>query len=313
MVAASKPKIHQFVRICMQASHACFGGPGVCVWEFAFMADLEAVETRLSFDDILEAVQDSRRGRWFLQEYETRIHKRDSSSILQAISRLENRMESMGPQASSPDDLARVRSAISKARQDILNLGLGKEALSKEGRLFADLAEMARKAMPVAVDSNAGIVRTLQLVDEIDCAISASGSEDRGAKYFSADANLFEKPATMARPVLVPATVEPEAQTIAAAPAQVAAPAPAKKEDAPITGAKLVIRKGGQSAEALVAPPPAAIEPPVATVEPAAEAEIPAAPEMPAIDNPRIVIVRRRAEDMPDVSMNVQVREETAA
>ena len=75
------------------------------------MANLEAAETRLSFDDILEAVQDSKRGRWFLQEFETRLQKRDTRSVLDAISRLESRMENLGAQTSNPDDLGKAGSA----------------------------------------------------------------------------------------------------------------------------------------------------------------------------------------------------------
>ncbi len=240
------------------------------------MTDLEAADTRLCFDDILEAVQESKRGRWFLQEFESRLQKRDTQSVLTAISRLENRMETLGPQASHPDDLGKVRSAIANARNDLLKLGLGKDALSKEGRLFAEMAEMARKVMPIAVDSNAGIVRTLQLVDEIDTVIAPS---DRGAKYFNADANLFERPATPSKPVLVQ-TPEPAAQQIAV-----------KKEEPPATGAKLVIRRSHQAAEHPVEATPAANE-------------VVLAPDMPAIDNPRIVIIRRKAEDMPDVEMS---------
>ena len=71
--------------------------------------------------------------------------------------------------------------------------------MSKEGRMFAELAEMARKSMPVAVDSNAGIVRTLQLVAEIDTCHIRKGPEDRGAKYFAADADLFDAHAAAAK------------------------------------------------------------------------------------------------------------------
>ncbi len=267
---------------------------GVCV-----MSNLEAAETRLSFVDILEAVQDSKRGRWFLQEFEARIQKRDTHSLLQAISRLENRMESMGAQTGNPDDLSKVRSAIANARQDILKLDLGKNGLSKEGRLFAELAEMARKAMPVAVDSNAGIVRTLQLVDEIDRAIAAP--VDSGAKFFSADASLFERPAPVAKPVLVSAG-EPVVQ---ATEPMIKAPS-VKKEDAAPTGAKLVIRKTGQVDEPVVKGEPERL---AATIEHLT----PIAAEMPVIDNPRIVITRRKAEDMPDVSVGEAADQVSAA
>ena len=256
------------------------------------MADLEAAETRLSFDDILEAVQDSKRGRWFLQEFETRLQKRDTRTVLDAISRLESRMENMGPQVSNPDDLGKVRHAIANARNDLIKLGLGKEALSKEGRIFHDMAEMARKSMPVAVDSNAGIVRTLQLADEIESVIAPASNEDRGAKFFAPDSNLFERQAALPKPVLVP-PAEPLIHVNAVK----------KDEPAPV-GAKLVIRKSAQTMEK----PEPIVE---ATVNPVATTATP--PEMPSIDNPRIVIIRRKAEDMPEVNVGEPVEEASAA
>lgn len=256
------------------------------------MADLEAAETRLSFDDILEAVQDSKRGRWFLQEFETRLQKRDTRSVLDAIYRLESRMEHLSPQVSNPDDLGKVRHAIANARNDLIKLGLGKAALSKEGRIFHDMAEMARKSMPVAVDSNAGIVRTLQLADEIDSVIAPVSNEDRGSKFFAPDSNLFERQEALPKPVLVPA-------------AESLIHVNAVKKDEPVAmGAKLVIRKSGQSMK---------------KPEPIVEAEaVPlintaVAPDMPVIDNPRIVIIRRKAEDMPEVNVGEMTDEASAA
>ena len=261
------------------------------------MADLEAAETRLSFDDILEAVQDSKRGRWFLQEFETRLQKLDTRSVLDAISRLESRMENLGAKNSSPDDLGKVRSAIANARNDLIKLGLGKEALSKEGRIFHDMAEMARKSMPVAVDSNAGIVRTLQLADEIDSVIAPVANEDRGAKYFATDSNLFERQVALPKPVLVPAA-EPLIHVNAVK----------KDEPAPV-GAKLVIRKSGQNIEK----PEPIVETKPIEATPAPDVTSTVAPEMPAIDNPRIVIIRRKAEDMPEVNLGEPAEEASAA
>jgi hypothetical protein len=282
----------------MQASHACFGKPSLCVWEFVLMADLEAAETRLSFDDILEAVQDSKRGRWFLQEFETRLQKRDTRSVLDAISRLESRMENLGSQTSNPYEIGKVRNAIANARNDLIKLGLGKEALSKEGRIFHDMAELARKAMPVAVDSNAGIVRTLQLADEIESVFTPAANVDRGAKYFATDSNLFERQAALPKPVLVqqaePTIPEPLIHVNAVK----------KDEPAPV-GAKLVIRKANQAIEK---------PEPIIEAEPAPPVVSSAvAPDMPAIDNPRIVIIRRKAEDMPEVNLGEPAEEASAA
>jgi hypothetical protein len=264
------------------------------------MSSLEAVATRLSFDDILEAVQDSRRGRWFLSEFETRLRKQETQSILGAISRLETRMEGLSNSGGNTSELVKVRSAIANARNDLLKMGAGKEALSKEGRLFADLADMARKSLPE--DENASIVRSLQLVDEIDKAIGTPES----AKYFAADANLFERPAAT-KPVLV---AQPEAAKPVEQPA-IAKPAEAKKEEPVIaTGAKLVIRKAGAPVETpkaeeapeievAAAPSPA---PTLKAESPVQRDVLPADSDAPAVDSPRIVIIRRKAEDMPEVA-----------
>jgi hypothetical protein len=271
------------------------------------MSSLELAETRLNFEDILEAVQDSKRGRWFLQEFESRVQKRESQSILSAISKLENRMEQLGPQATGADDLGKVRAAIANARHDLLKLGMGKVALSKEGRLFAEMAELARRAMPDAEDKNAGIVRSLQLVDEIDRAISPA-NVDQGAKFFSADSNLFDRPVTVPKPVLVENIPPP----IEAKPALVEVKAPASKvEPAPI-GAKLVIRKAGQAP--VEQPTVEAIAKPDDVTFKSAEA-MPAPAKAPEAtsENPRIVIIRRKPEDMPEVAVGEIVEAESAA
>jgi hypothetical protein len=271
------------------------------------MSSLEAVDHRLSFDDILEAVQDSKRGRWFLNEYEQRLSKKDTSSILQAIAKLEARMDGFGAQSSQPDDLVKVKAAIATARHDLLKLGVGKDALSAEGQLFANLADMARKAIP-STDSNAGIVRTLQLVAEIDKTISPAAMEDRGAKFFGADEKLFERTATPTKPVLVtltPAADTPPAPVAEAKPATIIEKPPAPQKDEPIaTGAKLIIRKSSAKdlAES-VQTQDAAVD---AVVESFADMTPPAPlstamDDVTKIDSPRIVIIRRKAEDMPEV------------
>jgi hypothetical protein len=266
------------------------------------MSNLELAETRLTFDDLLEAVQDSKRGRWFLKEYESRIQKRDTQSIIDAISKLESRMEHLGPQSANPDDIGKVRSAIANARSDLFKLGMGHEALSKEGRLFAEMAEMARKVMPEAADKSAGIVRTLQLVDEIDRTISPTSIDDRGAKFFAADSNLFDRPVNVAKPVLVE-TVPPVAEVAASKPV-----APKKEEPAP-TGAKLVIRKANQASTPDQTLPTPAVQ--QAAIVEAAISETPTSIQQ--SENPRIVIIRRRAEDMPEVAIGEPEDEASAA
>jgi hypothetical protein len=232
------------------------------------MSHLESTDSCLTFDDILEAVQDSKRGRWFLQEFETRIQKRESAGLLQAIQRLERRMEGLTAAGAPLHDIDKVRGAIATARKDMLQLGFGKQAMSAEGRLFADLAELARKSLPANDDCKDKIVRSLQLVDEIDRAIDAATTS--GTRFFMADAQVFENAAA-------------------------ADPAPTSTA----TGATLIVRR--VDAEDLQ---DGATE--VKDLRPAAATEA-------KVDHPRIVIIRRRAEDMPEVNIDVPAESESAA
>lgn len=265
------------------------------------MSSLEAIDHRLTFDDILEAVQESKRGRWFLKEFEQRLQKQDTSSILQAITKLESRMDGFGAQASQPDELVKVKAAIANARNDLLKLGVGKDAMSSEGQMFADLAEMARKAMPASTESKAGVVRTLQLVAEIENTVTPLSSAERGTKFFNADENLFERAPTPAKPVLVAPV--PVASPAAASLEQ---PAPLRKEEPVAAGAKLIIRKTtsivSDEAEQVTAPTVETVTIAEPIKEPASLVPVPVAQsEFSAIDTPRIVIIRRKAEDMLEV------------
>ena len=89
------------------------------VWEYALMANLEAADNRLSFDDILEAVQDSKRGRWFLHEFETRLQKRDTSSLLSAMARLESRMGELSTTSGKPENLDRKSTRLNSSHLDL--------------------------------------------------------------------------------------------------------------------------------------------------------------------------------------------------
>ncbi len=259
------------------------------------MSSLEAMDHRLTFDDILEAVQESKRGRWFLKEFEQRLQKQDTSSILQAISKLEARMDGFGVEAGQPAELTKVKAAIANARNDLLKLGLGKEAMSAEGQMFANLAEMARKALPSSTENSAGVVRTLQLVAEIENTVAPPSLADRSAKFFNADENLFERQSALAKPVLV-ASVPVEAAT------PVEKAADAQKEEPVMTGAKLIIRKtsSNESVTDIEQPQHQATAAPSEDVMPLMPVSM-TNEDISAIDTPRIVIIRRRAEDMLEV------------
>jgi hypothetical protein len=92
--------------------------------------------------------------------------------------------------------------------------------------------------------------------------------------------------------------------------------------EVPPQGAKLVIIKAGQNIEPAVTEQPAAIpeakapEPTVvaAVATPTIEAKIPETTlPVDKIDNPRIVIIRRKPEEMTEVPLADETRAESAA
>jgi hypothetical protein len=250
-----------------------------------------AAEPGMSYEAVLEAVQESSRGRWFLNEFKLRNAGVDSRQILSAIARLESRMESLsgGGGEGAAAELARVRKAIATTRQDILKAS-GAPGLSEEGKLFAHLAELARKSL--AQDGTGGgstpgsealpgsIVQVLRLVDQIDGSLNSGPVTAKKPEtpyadnFFGRDRDLFQpEPAQAgpAKPTLVPPPAPP--------------PAISKPVvEAPPLGAKLVINRS-KPPEPEEAP---ADEKPAA---PQADANAPA--------HPRIVIIRRKPEDMP--------------
>ena len=239
---------------------------------------MSAVEQNLSYDDILDAVKESKRGRWFLDEYEGRLRKSDTAGLRSAISKLESVMAGLAGSGADAALLARAKSAILAARKDIAALDAKPEGLSEEGRLFAKLADLARlsfaasgSAVPPAV--NIGVVRALRLVDELESDLCGSAEklpEIKPASYFHQHSDVFENPKPVAA---TPMALTPSI----------------KKPDGEVArGAKLVIHR----APAKVTEQPPTIETPVA--ETAASAE-PAAQ--------RVVIIRRKPEDMMEVPL----------
>ncbi len=274
-------------------------------------------ESGLTFDDILGAVQESGRGRWFLEEFQKRHEDKSSAKILAAISQIESRIEAMahhqGLVHEPAGELTKLRGAIATARREIALQETGFTELSAEGRMFAKLAEMARKTLPaLPANDTAGkltssVVRALNLIDEIDVALnpSVSPGSQNTETYFKADAALFEPTVKPARPVLVSVPDFPPAQNTPVEPAAISQ----VKDDEPKRGARLVINRLGTTASATVesAPDPAIstsqgvennmqdARPQMAMLEEVAKVEIKAAP--------RIVIVRRKPEDMQIVPL----------
>ena len=270
-----------------------------------------AAEPGLSFEMVLEAVQESSRGRWFLEEFKSRSLREDTGRILDAIARLEHRVGTMSGGSEAASDLEKVRRAIADTRQHILK-SQGASGLSQEGKLFAHLAELARTALAGDTKDASnktlpeGIVLALRLVDSIDTTLnSKAASPDT---FFHRDKDIFETPPATPKPVL--ATVSPlPSPAKPQAPVKVEAPVKPQAE-APPLGAKLVINRGKreETAPASAQIPPAAGEPAEAT---ATASELPADGDQQG--HPRIVIIRRKPEDMPEPAVSEEPKAEDAA
>ena len=272
---------------------------------------MSLAEQSLSFDDLLNAVQESSRGRWFLGQYEQRIRASGTENILTSIAKLETVIFGMASSGGDAALVARAKAAIAAARKDIATLdqnqNSGQANLSTEARLFAKLADMARtsfandgKANDNPVINN-GVVRALRLVDELDQAMAASPVA--ATNYFAPHAEIFEVPAAK---IAAPKTIAAEIKL---------APKPETKVE-PERGAKLTIRRIEASE---TAPTTVAVEAPTLSAAVAIE---PAAPEILTVEappklatpepthvepilasKPRVVIIRRQPEDVIDMPM----------
>lgn len=240
-----------------------------------------------SIDDVLKIVQETPRGRWFIEAYAQRVKSEGTSNILSAIAKLENHISSISSSGASDEVLQKARNAIAQARQEIANLEPKAITLSSEAQLFANLADMSRKAFGDN-QGGKGVERALKLVADLDHDLNGTPATKPAQQYFKQDEAIFE-PAPA--PKLVSET-----------------PPVAKVVDTPEAsnkGAKLVIRR---LAPAEVIDPvieeriietsaAAAIEEPVATTstpEPIAETPV---------ENSRIVIIRRKANETMEVPL----------
>jgi len=245
----------------------------------------------LNFDDLLQTVQESARGRWFLSEFENRLRSSQGSDILNAIKRLEGviseQVKSGGADAAL---VARARTAIAAARREIAAMEGANQQLTDEGRLFAKLADMARAAFAADASATplvtAGVSRALRLVDEIDRDLGPAPAAN-AAEYFPAETQIFEQP-----PKQVQAAMAPP-------------PKPAARDVD--RGAKLVIHKSDETPAAAPAEPVATKAPEPPPAEEAAEPAAPAASVTSIAPAPakvsRVVIIRRKPEELMDVPM----------
>ena len=252
------------------------------VGEMSLVQDVTA-----SLDEVLIAVNETARGRWFLESYEARLRGAENNRILEAINKLENHIQSISISTGDADLVKLARNAIAAARRDITALEPSIQGLSTEGRLFAHLADKARAAFTGAPQTNQSVTRALQLVSDLDREFSKT----EPAEPFSKPIQLFKQDEAIFEP----------------APKQALAPARAPSgliETSP-RGAKLLVQRVGapslpaaeSSAQVveLIAPGPEAapiLSTTVSSFSPLAEAQ-----------KSRIVIIRRKADEMESVAL----------
>ncbi|MFO1033184.1 MAG: hypothetical protein U1E15_03540 [Hyphomicrobiales bacterium] len=253
-------------------------------------------EPALNFDDLLVAVQESKRGRWFLDELNARIRRSETETVLKAIGKLELVMAST-PAGADSALVAKARAAIAQARSDIARLDGAPSGLSSEARMFAHLAELARTAFtaeaqaPVVV--TAGVGRALKLVDDLEADFAAASPVAKPTDYFSPDSGVFEAP--VKSPVKAETKIEAKAE-----PAPVVPPGPPR-------GAKVVIRHSGSVMPAPAedaAPAPALAAKPDTSPIPAPPAlAVEAAPAPVETKPSRVIIIRRKPEELMAVPL----------
>ena len=246
-----------------------------------------------SLDDILAAVQETARGRWFLEGYEARLKRAETIRILDAIAKLEGLLSSHSPSSADAALVERARAAIAATRRDIADIADKPASLSVEGQLFARLAGLSKGAFTTEPALAAGVHRALKLVEDLDREFAtpqiAPARQNNAPNFFKQDEAVFE-PAPVARPVVVAAKPEP-------------GPEPTSR------GAKLVIQRvaptqampAAETAAPQMAEPAPIVAEAAPRVEPPVFAPDMSDPEETEIPHSRIVIIRRKADEITDV------------
>ena len=244
-------------------------------------------------DDILAAVKETQRGRWFLETYENRLRSNDTSKILGAIATLERQIQAMEGSGAESGLLTRARAAIAQARKDIMDLPGKPPELSAEGQLFAKLASLSKQQFPQDSATGNGVDRALRLVADLDLDFSVAAQPAAAKQFFKQDEAVFE-PAPAPKPIVVTTRSEPPAEM-------------------PPRGAKLVIQRLASSTPKTdSAIPQLSLKPEIMqdvfAAEPEPEQLAPkekpkALVEAPEPPQSRIVIIRRKADEMDDVPL----------
>jgi len=218
-----------------------------------------------NLDQVLEAVRETPRGRWFLENYESRLRNDSTGKILDSIAKLEKHIESSSTTGADQALVHRARQAIAAARHDIASIDQKPVELSNEAQLFARLANLAKSSSNSSPAISLGVERALRLVSELDQQLGGGGeivSPTKPAEaYFKQDDAVFE-PAPA--PKIVKASAKPEI-AIEATP----------------RGAKLVIQRVSNAMPVLAEPPMTLEALPVVD-----------AASQPVVPQSRIVIIR---------------------
>lgn len=232
-----------------------------------------------SIDDVLTAVQETPRGRWFLEAYAARIKADGTSNILGAIAKLESNLERLSNSGAGSELLEKTRNAIAMARQEIAKLEPDSVRFSSEAQLFANLAELSRKAFSTSNEAptlGKGVERALRLVADLDRDLNQKTTEFAPppkplVQYFKQDEEIFEP---------APANFAPVAAKVA------------EPQEPSNKGAKLTIRK---------------LTPEISELKVEPKTEIPIIVETPVVEAPaepsRIVIIRRKADEVVAVPL----------
>ncbi len=259
-----------------------------------------------SFEDVLNAVQETARGRWFLEEYASRKKSEDTASILAAIVKLESVMARVPAEQkqAEPALIEKAKSAISRAKAQIRGLATEDSPLSREAQLFAKLADLSRTAFSDAVDDDTrqalgrSMEVALRLVSELDQNFSngePANTNVEGQKYFHQDSDIFEpsrsKRTQATAPIATVAKSETEVST---------------KPEAVARGAKLSITRQSSAPnpanDSIEEPPtPPALESDAVNLDTADLAK--PAPEPDKAHDQRIIIVRRKPDEAIDVPL----------
>jgi hypothetical protein len=274
-----------------------------------------------SFEDVLGAVKETARGRWFLDQYTERRKSEDTAAILAAIAKLEIAISRMSPaqQKAEPDVLTRAKSAIADAKQQIRGIVTRESPLSKEAQLFAKLAELSRQALAEVPDDperkklGASMEVALKLVSDLEQSFGEQDAPVKqvasGARFFSQDAEIFE-------PIKVRDTATPQAANT-----QQAMPKPETQvghQDSVQRGARVTISRTGNASTATkpefqdTAPLPTSAvvvqSTPPATPASTAQDNQPSTVDLKTRNDVKVVTINRK----PDESIGVPLFEDSA-